>query len=187
MEILLIFLIQLIYVPIMSIRIIFLVKNLKAQATVIGVVEAFINIFAFSLVLTGDQNIVAMLVYALGFGVGLYIGGVVENKLAVGYTTFIVNTQNLNDELIERLRVEGFGVTTFRGEGRDSSRHKLEILTKRRREEELETLVLKYEPNAFLVAYEPTKFHGGFLLKAMSKRRRRKMERQQNQSSPSEA
>lgn len=176
MAILLIFIIQLIYVPIMTIRTIFVVKNLKRRAAAIGVVEAFINIFAFSLVLTGDQGILAMAVYALGFGIGLFIGGLVENKLAVGYTSYIVNTQTKNDELIAALREGGYGVTTFQGEGRDSERHKLEILTKRNRERELESKIKQYEPNAFMVAYEPIKFNGGFLLKAMRRRRLRNRE-----------
>lgn len=180
MAILLIFLIQLIYVPIMTIRTIFVVKNLRRRAAAIGVVEAFINIFAFSLVLTGDQNILAMVVYAIGFGVGLFVGSLVENKLAVGYTSYIVNTQSKNDELIRSLREGGYGVTTFQGEGRDSERHKLEILTKRNREKELEALIKSYEPSAFMVAYEPIKFQGGFLLKAM--RRRRLRNRQKNQT-----
>jgi len=80
---------------------------------------------------------------------------------------------NKNEELIWNLRNEGFGVTVFEGEGRDSKRYRLDILTKRNREAELLELIEKYEPKAFIVSYEPRKFKGGFLVNAMKNQARK--------------
>ncbi len=71
--------------------------------------------------------------------------------------------------LIDHLRNEGFGVTVFEGEGRDSKRYRLDILTKRNREEELLDMIDEYEPRAFIVSYEPRRFQGGFLVNSMKK------------------
>jgi uncharacterized protein YebE (UPF0316 family) len=172
-DILLILLLQLIYVPILTLRTIFLVKGMSTYASVFGFVEALIYVFGLSLVFSGDQSTLAMVVYAVGFGVGIILGSYIESRLAIGYTTFLVNLMTKNEELISRLRQEGFGVTVYRGEGRDSARYRLDILTKRSREEELLAFIEEYEPRAFIISYEPRKFKGGFLLKSMKKQKQK--------------
>lgn len=166
-NIVLILVLQLVYVPILTLRTIFLVKNMTVIAAFLGFAEALIYVFGLSLVFSGDQGPLAMLIYALGFGLGILIGGAVENKLAIGYNNFEVNLMDKNIELINLLRNEGFGVTVYEGEGRDSKRYRLEILTKRNREEELLDFIDEYDPKAFIVSYEPRRFKGGFLVNSM--------------------
>lgn len=168
-NILLIFALQLIYVPVLTLRTIFLVKNMSVAASSFGVLEALVYVFGLSLVFSGHQSIAEMIVYAVGFGVGLYIGTRIENRLAIGYTTLVVNLMERNEALIELLRNKGFGVTVFEGMGRDSKRYQLEILTKRSRENEVMDLIEEHEPKAFIISYEPRRFKGGFLVKSMKK------------------
>ncbi|NHC42602.1 DUF2179 domain-containing protein [Bacillus sp. MM2020_1] len=166
-NIILIFALQLLYVPILTLRTIFLVKNMSVAASTFGTLEALIYVFGLSLVFSGHQSIAEMVVYAVGFGVGLFIGTRIENKLAIGYTCLVVNLLEMNNELISLLRNKGFGVTVFEGMGRDSKRFQLEILTKRNRENEVMDLIEEHEPKAFIISYEPRKFKGGYLIKAM--------------------
>lgn len=163
-EILLILLLQLIYVPIYTLRTIFLVKNITVLASILGIAEMLIYVFGLSLVFGGDQNVVSMVVYAVGFGLGIILGTKLEQKIAIGYINVTVNTQEKNSNLIDTLRQNGFGVTLYTGEGRDSERYRMEILTKRNRENELIATVERFEPNAFIISYEPRRFKGGFLL-----------------------
>lgn len=174
-NIVLILVLQLVYVPILTLRTIFLVKNMTIIASLLGFAEALIYVFGLSLVFSGEQGPLAMLVYALGFGIGILIGGAVENKLAIGYNNFAVNLMEKNTDLINHLRNEGFGVTFYEGEGRDSKRYKLDILTKRNREEELLDLIDEYEPRSFIVSYEPRRFKGGFLVNSMKKAKKIKV------------
>lgn len=164
-NIILILILQLVYVPILTLRTIFLVKNMTIIASILGFAEALIYVFGLSLVFSGDQGPLAMFVYAIGFGLGILIGGAVENKLAIGYNSFQVNLMDKNLELINHLRNEGF-------EGRDSQRYRLDILTRRNREEELLKLIDEYEPKSFIVSYEPRRFQGGFLVNSMKKARK---------------
>lgn len=166
-EIILILLLQLVYVPILTLRTIFIVKNMSVKASFLGFLECLIYVFGLSLVFSGEKSTLSMFIYAAGFGLGIYVGGLVERKLAIGYTTFIVNLMVKNEDLIWYLRNEGFGVTVFEGEGRDSKRYRLEILTKRNREYELLKIIENYEPKAFIVSYEPRKFKGGFLVSTL--------------------
>lgn len=179
-QILLILLLQLIYVPIFTMRTIFIVKDMSTIAAALGFMEALVYVFGLSLVLSGEQTIVGMLVYAIGFGVGIFLGTFIEQKLAFGYTSLMVNLQKKNQELIAYLRNGGFGVTVYEGEGRDSRRYRLEILTKRNREKELLDIIEQYEPKAFIISYEPRKFKGGFLVNAMKKRTKKNKENEKN-------
>ncbi len=169
-EILLILVLQLIHVPIFTLRTIFVVKNMSSIAASLGFMEAIVYIFGLSLVLSGDQTVIAMLVYAVGFGAGIFMGTRIEQKLAIGYINIAANLQERDGLLIECLRDQGFGVTVYEGEGRDSKRYKLDILAKRSREQELLGIIEKHQPKAFIMSYEPRKFKGGFLVKAMKKR-----------------
>ncbi|AGK52080.1 DUF2179 domain-containing protein [Bacillus sp. 1NLA3E] len=165
LNILLIFALQLLYVPVLTLRTIFLVKNMSVAASSFGVLEALIYVFGLSLIFSDHQSIAEMVVYAVGFGVGLYIGTRIENKLAIGYTCVFITLQDMNEELLILLRERGFGVTVFKGMGRDGKRYRLEILSKRNRENELMTLIEEHEQNAFIISYEPRRFKGGFLAK----------------------
>lgn len=173
-EILLILLLQLLYVPLFTLRTIFLVKNITVLAAIIGIVEMLIYVFGLSLVFSGDQGFLAMVVYAVGFGIGIIIGTRIEQKLAIGYIYVTINTQSRNEELMRAVREEGFALTVYVGEGRDSQRYKYEILTKRNREAELFQLVQMFEPNAFMISYEPKSFKGGFLVKRMKQHKTNK-------------
>ncbi|MGY0374659.1 DUF2179 domain-containing protein [Clostridium sp. JNZ J1-5] len=57
----------------------------------------------------------------------------------------------------------------YEGEGRDSKRYRLDILTKRSREEELLQIIEEYEPKAFIISYEARRFKGGFMVNTMKK------------------
>ncbi|WP_163538429.1 DUF2179 domain-containing protein [Gracilibacillus sp. YIM 98692] len=173
-SILLIFLLQIILVPTLSLRIIFVVKNMSVFASIFGFLEALIYVFGLSIVLSGEQSIPEMLVYALGFAAGIFLGNYIENKLALGYTTLTVNLMNMNTDLVSTLRNNGFGVTVFEGMGKDSVRYQLQILTKRSLEEKVLHMIEEYEPHAFIISYEPRRFKGGYLLKAMKRTKKKK-------------
>lgn len=154
----------------LALRTICMVKKLTLLTSIFGVLESLIYVFGLSLVLTGEQSILEMLVYAIGFGVGLIVGIYVENKLAIGYTSVLANIRDKNMLLITHLRENGYGVTVFEGEGRESSRYRLDILTKRSLENELLDIINRFEPSAFVIFYEPKLFKGGYILEMMKKR-----------------
>ena len=164
-DLILVFAIQAVYVVLMTIRVLCMVKGLKIYTSVIGFFEVLVYIFGLSIVLSGDQSILNKIIYSMGYSTGLFVGMIIESKLAIGYYVLSVNINNRNDELINFLREEGFGVTIYVGEGRASERYMLEILTERRKVNELMKIISKYEPEAFMISYEPTHFKGGYLKK----------------------
>ncbi len=168
-DLILLLVLQLAYVPMLALRTICMVRKLSLLTAVFGFLESVIYVFGLAIVFTGEQSILQMVVYAVGFSLGLIVGIQIENKIAIGYTSFLVNIKDRNDSFVGALREAGFGVTIFSGEGRDGARYRLDILTKRSREGEVFSLINEYEPNAFVLSYEPTRFRGGFMEQMMKK------------------
>ncbi|MBS3990855.1 MAG: DUF2179 domain-containing protein [Erysipelothrix sp.] len=168
-HILLILILQLCYVPMLALRTICMVKKLTMLTAFFGFLEAIIYVFGLALVLSGDQTTLAMVVYALGFSLGLIVGIAIENRIAIGFRAVQVNIKSENDQLINYMRSQGFGVTVFKGDGKEGARYMLDILAKRSREKELFDIIESYEPTAFIISYEPTRFKGGFIEQLMKK------------------
>jgi len=169
-KLVIILIVQLLYVPMLSLRTISMVKNLKVLTATFGFLEAIIYIFGLAIVLSGEQSYLEMVVYAIGFSLGLIAGILIEQKLSIGYSSFHVNINHENPVLVKELRDKGYGVTTYAGEGRNSQRLMLDILIKRKNEDELVSYILKYEPEAFIISYEPKMFKGGYLSDIMRQR-----------------
>lgn len=157
---------QMIYVPLLTLRTTFIVKGKKAQASMFAFLEAIIYIVSLGLVFSDLTNFYNIGAYIIGYSAGIYLGGIIEEKLAIGYRSIHVNLTQNNTELINKLRDLKFGVTTYIGEGRNNEkRFRIDIVAHRNRENEVISLVKSMEENAFIVSYEPTQFKGGYIMK----------------------
>lgn len=172
---LIIFVAQLIYVPVLTIRTIMMVKGMKGKASALGILEGIIYVVALGIVFSDLSNYGNMIAYALGFGVGLYIGQLIEQKLAIGFVTLEVNILTKNEALIAHLREVGFSVSTIEVEGmNETTRFRLNCTARRDREKEFINIVRMYEPSAFIVSFEPRNFKGGYVTRAMRRSEREK-------------
>src|SRR5699024_2315107 len=108
------------------------------------------------------QNIIA---YAVGFGTGVVLGSIIEEKLALGYITVNVISANPDIEFTRKIRKKGNGVTSWCADGREGDRLAMQILTARKYELRLYETIKKLDPRAFVISYEPTQIHGGFWVK----------------------
>lgn len=132
-SLLLIALLQLVYVPLMTLRVLMMVKGLKGKVFVIGFFETLVYITGTSLVLSGNLSPPKIIVYSLSYAIGLLIGIILEQKIAIGHRLYDVNLKNIPNinELMSELREKGFGITKYNGLGISEKRYKLEILAGR--------------------------------------------------------
>lgn len=166
-----IFILQIIYVPLFTLRISFSIKGKKQISALVALGEAVVYIVSLGIVFSDLTNPLNIAAYIIGYSVGIYLGGCVEEKLALGYRTLQVSLKSQNKELIAILREKHFGVTTFVGEGMNNEpRYRLEIVSHRCRENELIDLIKEIDPTAFIVSYEPTQFVGGYIIKQLKHR-----------------
>jgi len=167
--VLLIMAINITYVSLTTIRLILMIKALRGFASLLSVVEVLVYITGLSIILTNLNSVWNIAAYCIGYGIGVYVGSRIEEKLALGYITAQVIFDTVNDDAPQKLRQEGFGVTTWLGEGRDGPRMVMLVLAKRNRQKELLKLIDSYCPSAFVLFNEPKNFRGGFWTKKISR------------------
>lgn len=159
-----------IYVPLLTLRTTFIVKGKKTQAALFAFLEGIIYIISLGLVFSDLSNFYNVGAYVLGYSGGIYLGGIIEEKLAIGYRCIHVNLKNENNNLTDKLRELKFGVTTYVGEGMNhEKRYRIEIVAHRNREYEVINLVKSIEKDAFIISYEPTQFKGGYIMKQIKR------------------
>lgn len=162
-----IFLINVVYVTLSTIRLMLTMKGYQSVAPFVAMVEVAIYVVGLGLVLDNLDNAVNVMVYAVGFGAGIYAGMKIEDKLALGHILVTTIVPENGWEVAEQIRGDGYGVTISQAYGREGSRFVLEILTPRSNERSLYKLIHEIEPKAFVISYEPKYINGGFWTKRM--------------------
>lgn len=171
-----IFFINLAYVTLNTLRFLLTMKGYRLVAPIVSMFEITIYVLGLSLVLDRLDNPLNLLVYALGYGIGVSVGIKIEDKLALGYTmvTVILPTSTEEEETLPKmLRQAGFGVTQSFGEGLEGPRLILEILSPRKDEKQLYRLIKEVEHRAFIISYEPKYISGGFWTKKLRNRKQK--------------
>lgn len=161
--------INVVYVTLSTIRMMLTMKGYQSVAPIIAMIEVTIYVIGLGLVLDRLDNVWNIVAYALGYGVGIYTGMKIEDRLALGHimVTAIVPEENVN--VSEELRNRGYGVTTSHAYGKEGNRYVLEILTPRSNERKLYKEISVIEPKAFVISYEPKYISGGFWTKRVRK------------------
>src|SRR5690606_26427151 len=104
-----IILINVAYVTVFTLRLILVIKGRKGAASLLAMVEVFIYLVGLNLVLQNVSDPINMAAYCLGFGLGVYLGGRVEEYLALGYLVIQVIVDSFASDLPGKLRAAGYG------------------------------------------------------------------------------
>lgn len=167
--VIIIFTINVVYVTLSTIRMILTLKGRRYIAALVSTVEVVIYVVGLGLVLDNLNEIQNLIAYALGFGLGVIVGSIIEEKLALGYIVVNVTSSDPDLKFTKTIREKGYGVTSWNSYGMDGDRLSLQILTPRKYELSLYELIQSIDPKAFVISYEPKKFHGGFWVKQVRK------------------
>lgn len=166
-----IFLINLLYITLNTIRVILTMRGYRKAAPLIAVVEITIYTKGLSMVMQYLSNPIYLVAYALGFGVGIYTGMMIEDRLALGYSVIHIITNSMDHTLADGLRKLGFAVTIETGYGRDGERLVLTALTPRSNEMQLFKAIDELSPTAFYYSSEAKYIKGGFWTKNLNRER----------------
>lgn len=144
-------------------------KGRRYLAALVSTIEIVVYILGLSIVLDNLSEIQNIIAYAVGYALGIIIGSIIEERLALGYITVNVVSVNTDLPFTKKLREAGFGVTSWRSSGMDGDRLSMQILAPRKRELQLYQVVTEIDPKAFIVSYEPKHIQGGFWVKQVRK------------------
>lgn len=182
--VLIILIINIIYVSFFTVRMILTLKGKRYIAAFVSVFEIIVYVIGLGLVLDNLNEIQNVLAYAVGYGIGVIVGSMIEEKLALGYITVNVVSSNPDLDFTRRLREEGYGVTSWFSYGMEGDRLSMQILTPRKYELRLYEIIQEIDEKAFIISYEPTQIHGGFWVKQVRRGRLfRKRSREKKEAS----
>jgi uncharacterized protein YebE (UPF0316 family) len=137
-----------------TIRMLFMMRGRKVLSGLIGTVQAAVFILAVSQVLKGPLNFWTVLGYACGFGAGVYVGMIAEERLALGYTLFNIYSSAHGAEVAKALRAAGHAATEFAGHGKDGTIALITCAVSRKDAPALRALIEQADPHAFVTIEE---------------------------------
>lgn len=145
------------------VRILMLTKGKKVAAALIGFVEVTIFIVALGKVMEGGMDDpFKIIAYAGGFATGNYVGAVIEGFLAVGYLSVqVFPRRDKVGDTINKLRAEGFGVTSVVGAGRGGPRTILFVTLKRKDLNRMVGIMDEIDPKTFYNISDARNIRGG--------------------------
>jgi uncharacterized protein YebE (UPF0316 family) len=137
-----------------TIRLLFVVRGSKALAWGLGFFQALLFVVAISSVLSNLTNLWTILAYAAGFATGNVLGMWIEERLAVGFMHFTIISSNRGAVIAEQLRKSGHAVTEIPARGKNGTVTMLQTNVKRKDMDNIETIVLEADPEAFVTLDE---------------------------------
>jgi uncharacterized protein YebE (UPF0316 family) len=114
---LMIFCARILDVSLGTLRIVMIAKGQKRIAPILGFFEVLIWLLAIGRIMQNLDNWVCYIAYAGGYATGNYIGMLIEEKLAVGIVQLQIITGDDPGNLINTLKLEGYGITHLNAEG----------------------------------------------------------------------
>src|SRR5688572_21275898 len=146
---LLIFLARITDVSISTIRIIYVLGGRKFTATILGFFESFIWLMAIRQIFEHLDNWICYVAYPAGFASGIFVGMLIEERIAYGKVIVRIITRKDVAALITFLNARQFRYTHVNAEGPDGHENLVFTVLER---EHLEDLLVKLKdilPTAF--------------------------------------
>lgn len=144
-----IFVARIIDVSLQTLRVIFVSRNMRYAAPIIGFFEVIIWLIAIQQIMNNLNNIVCFLAYGAGFSTGTYVGIWLEKRLSLGMVVVRLITPRPVDALIQELRAANFGVTLSDGEGKSGRVNILFTVIRRQNLTRVVQAVRRHCPDAF--------------------------------------
>jgi len=145
----LIFLSRITDVSIGTIRIVMVAKGEKTIAPILGFFEVLIWLIAISQIIAHLDNWLCYFAYGAGFAAGNYVGMIIEERLAVGIVQLQIITRTDAHLLIEKLKLEGYGITHQEAHGSMEEVAIIYSIIKRAELSKVDEIIKEYNPTAF--------------------------------------
>ena len=165
LELFLIFISKIVEVAIYTLRIILIGKGYRKQGTLLSFAEIVLWVFVASRVIMGIAEApIKGVVYSIGFTAGVYLGSVLEARIAMGRVMIEAIVSKVNASAVTaNLRDLGYAVTTVEAMGRDSEKTVLKIFANRKGMDEIMNQIHSLDGTAMIIGNDITTLRGGTL------------------------
>lgn len=156
-----------------TVRLIIMVKNKKIITVVIGFFEAAIAItIAITVVsqaIRDGINIYMILSYSAGFALGLYIGMLISQLISKDILSVNVISRSHGKVIEEVLRNNGFGVTSYNGNGKDGDLRVQHIICNKNSFKKISVIAKKMDPGVLISCHSLEGLSGGYIYNIRNK------------------
>ena len=145
-----------------TLRVLFMMRGRKLVAGLIGATQAAIFIVAVGRVLSQLDNPWNIAGYAGGFGAGVILGMVFEERLAIGFGQLRVISSTKGQAVANALRAKGYAVTELPGRGKDGAVIVLNLTVRRKDVDEVQQIVMGVDDAAFITIEDVRPLRRGY-------------------------
>jgi uncharacterized protein YebE (UPF0316 family) len=136
-------------VSVNTIRIIYMLGGRRYTATIMGFFEAFIWLIAMRQIFQHLDNWVCYVAYPGGFAAGIFVGMIIEEKIAYGKVIMRIITRKDVTVLLEYLVRQDLRYTKVNAEGPEGGENLVFTVLKREHLDELLAKLRDFLPTAF--------------------------------------
>lgn len=155
-------------ISVQSVKTVFMVKGQRIQAAFLGFLECVIwGLVIASIIDTLGDNYLMLFFYCLGYSTGMYIGSVLENKIALGTSSIqLMVKSDKVEKVIEYLNNSNRGFTVLDGKGSKEAMSVVMIVLPRKDVKSVIADIRELcDKEVFVVSSEVSKFVGGYGIK----------------------
>lgn len=132
LQALLIFSLRVVGISIHTLGVILTVQGRRLPAILAGSFNSLLYVLAVGQVVANMGNVWNIAGYVVGFGVGTWVGMILESRIALGVAEVRIISIERGEAVAEALRQAGFGVTQMYGQGRENLVGILEAIVPRK-------------------------------------------------------
>lgn len=147
-----------------TIRIKVMSRGYKILGALFGMLEVTLWLVIVSTVVSNIQDDpIKAIFYVTGFGFGIYMGSLLEDKMAIGNIRVEIIVPKEDGEIIAKhLRDSGYAVTIIEGQGIDSVKDILILMSSRKTAIDIKNRVKEEYKNSFVSITDISSSVGGF-------------------------
>ncbi len=148
-----------------TLRIIVVANGKKLLGAILQGLVALVWVCITGVVVTNIlENPFKIIAFALGSIVGSYLGGVLEEKIAIGKKLLLIIINNNNEEkIVKKIRENNFAVTSTIGKGKDNNKAILFTMIPRKQIKNIIKIIKSIDTDALIISQNAFNIYGGYI------------------------
>lgn len=148
-----------------TLRIIVVANGKKLLGAILQGLVALVWVCITGVVVTNIlENPFKIIAFALGSMVGSYLGGVLEEKIAIGKKLLLIIINDNNEEkIVKRIRENNFAVTSTIGKGKDNNKAILFSMIPRKQIKNIIKIIKSIDTDALIISQNAFNIYGGYI------------------------
>ena len=157
-----IFALRVVGITLSTLQTLMMVQSRRWLAMALGMISTLVYVLAIGKVVNDLSNPWNLGAYCAGFGVGTWLGMLVDSRLAMGFADVRIISSKRGLAIADHVRAAGFGATTIRANGRDGVVTIVETIAPRKSLNAILAQVRRVDPEAVVAVDDARQVQHGY-------------------------